>query len=152
MESVTLHVNGRVRTIAVDASTPLLYVLRNELGLKAAKYGCGNEQCGACRVLVDGSPEFSCNTPVGAFASKEIVTLEGLNSSDELHPIQRAFLEERAAQCGYCTAGIILTTAALFDEGSSVEEIIDALSVHLCRCGSHPRIVKAVRAAVLERS
>ena len=152
MEQVDLHVNGLIRTVEVDASTPLLYVLRNDLGLKAAKYGCGTEQCGACRVLVDGMPEFSCSTPVGVFQGREIVTLEGLSSEDELHPVQQAFLDERAAQCGYCTAGIIVTAAALVDSGSSDEEIVAALSKHLCRCGSHARVLRAVRSALGDRT
>jgi nicotinate dehydrogenase subunit A len=146
---LTLRVNGVDRRLAVDPRTPLLYVLRNDLGLTAAKFGCGLEQCYACAVLVDGEAVTSCATPVEAFAGKEITTLEGIGSPDQLHPLQEAFLAEEAAQCGYCIPGIIVGAKALLDRKPhpSDDEIRTALAPHLCRCGSQPRIVKAVRRA-----
>ena len=147
--AITLTVNGRAHTVDVDPATPLLYVLRNDLGLTAAKFGCGLEQCYACAVIADGEAVTSCATPVEAFAGKEITTLEGLGTPERLHPLQEAFLEEEAAQCGYCIPGAIMTAKSLLDRtpNPSDEEIRAALAPNLCRCGSQPRIVKAVRRA-----
>ncbi|HEX4034959.1 MAG TPA: (2Fe-2S)-binding protein [Solirubrobacteraceae bacterium] len=147
-----LHVNGRTHVVAATEDTPLLLVLRNELGLRAAKYGCGLEQCRVCTVLVDGEPVPSCAAPVGAFAGREIVTLEGLGTPADPHPLQRAFVEESAAQCGYCIPAMILAAKALLDANPSPSdvEIQAALREHLCRCGTHPRILAAVRRAAEE--
>jgi nicotinate dehydrogenase subunit A len=138
--------------VAATEDTPLLLVLRNELGLRAAKYGCGLEQCRVCTVLVDGEPVPSCAAPVGAFAGREIVTLEGLGTPADPHPLQRAFVEESAAQCGYCIPAMILAAKALLDANPSPSdvEIQAALREHLCRCGTHPRILAAVRRAAEE--
>ena len=143
-----ITVNGREHEVAATPETPLLYVLRNELGLVAAKYGCGLGRCGACAVLVDGEAVLSCITPVGQVAS-EVTTLEGLGTVDDMHLLQRAFLDEQAAQCGYCTAGMIVTAAALLERNPAPSdgEIREALAGTLCRCGSHPRILKAIRRA-----
>jgi len=146
---LVLRVNGAERRVDVDPATPLLYVLRNDLGLTAAKFGCGLEQCFACAVLVDGEAVTSCATAVEAFVGKEITTLEGIGTPAGLHPVQAAFLEEEAAQCGYCIPGVIVRAKALLDTtpDPSDDEIRAALAPHLCRCGSQPRIVKAVRRA-----
>jgi len=146
---LTLRVNGVDHHLRVDPQTPLLYVLRNDLGLTAAKFGCGLEQCYACAVLVDGEAVTSCVTAAEAFVGKEITTLEGIGTPDRLDPLQQAFLEEEAAQCGYCIPGIIVGAKALLARTPqpSEEEIRAALAPHLCRCGSQPRIVKAVRRA-----
>ena len=146
---LTLRVNGVDHHLRVDPQTPLLYVLRNDLGLTAAKFGCGLEQCYACAVLVDGEAVTSCATAAESFVGKEITTLEGIGTPDRLDPLQRAFLEEEAAQCGYCIPGIIVGAKALLARTPqpSEEEIRAALAPHLCRCGSQPRIVKAVRRA-----
>jgi aerobic-type carbon monoxide dehydrogenase small subunit (CoxS/CutS family) len=145
-------VNGRAHRVAVDPATPLLYVLRNDLGLRAAKFGCGLEQCGSCTVIVGGEAVMSCTLPVGSVGAREILTVEGLTDGDELHPVQRAFLAENAAQCAYCVPGILMETVALLAWSSepSEEEIRRALSSHLCRCGAHPRILRAVRRAARE--
>jgi nicotinate dehydrogenase subunit A len=144
-----LDVNGRREIVRVDPATPLLAVLRNDLGLTAAKYGCGLEQCYACAVLVDGEATTSCATPVESFVGRRIVTLEGLAADGELDPVQQAFLEEEAAQCGYCIPGMIIGAVALLRRESAPTEaqIRAALDPHLCRCGTHPRILKAVRRA-----
>jgi len=146
---LTLRVNGVDHVLRLDPQTPLLYVLRNDLGLTAAKFGCGLEQCYACAVLVDGEAVTSCATAAEAFVGKEITTLEGIGTADRLDPLQQAFLEEGAAQCGYCIPGIIVGAKALLARTPrpSDEEIRAALAPHLCRCGSQPRIVKAVRRA-----
>jgi nicotinate dehydrogenase subunit A len=148
-EELVLRINCRERRIRVDPGTPLLYVLRNDLGLTAAKFGCGLEQCGACAVIVDGEAVTSCATAVGAFVGREITTLEGIGTPERLHPLQEAFLEEEAAQCGYCIPGVLVGAKALIDRvpDPTDEEIRAALAPHLCRCGSHARIVKAVRRA-----
>jgi nicotinate dehydrogenase subunit A len=148
-EQIVLRVNGAGRRVAVDPATPLLYVLRNDLGLTAAKFGCGLEQCNACAVLVDGEAVTSCATAVEAFVGKEITTLEGLGTPEHLHPVQQAFLDEDAGQCGYCVPGMIVATVALLDAHPQPtdEQIRKALGGNLCRCGSQPRIVRAVRAA-----
>ena len=146
---LTLRVNGADHKLKIDPQTPLLYVLRNDLGLTAAKFGCGLEQCFACAVLADGEAVTSCATAVEAFVGREITTLEGIGTPDRLHRLQEAFLEAGAAQCGYCIPGVIVSAKALLDRTArpSDEEIRAALAPHLCRCGSQPRIVKAVRRA-----
>jgi len=149
VEEFELDVNGRREIVRVAAGTPLLMVLRNDLGLTAAKYGCGLEQCFACAVLVDGEATTSCATPVESFVGRRIVTLEGLAADGELHPVQQAFLEEEAAQCGYCIPGMIIGAVALLrrERKPTEEQIRAALDPHLCRCGTHWRILKAVRRA-----
>ncbi len=133
----------------VDASTPLLYVLRNDLKLNGPRFGCGLAQCGACTVLVNGNPVRSCITPVSAIANAEVTTLEGLGDRDNPHPVQRAFIAEQAAQCGYCSNGMIIAAASLLEHNPSPSdsEIRQALAGNLCRCGAHMRILKAVRRA-----
>ena len=133
----------------VDASTPLLYVLRNDLNLSGPRFGCGLAQCGACTVLVNGVPVRSCITPVSAIAAAEVTTLEGLGERDDPHPVQRAFIAEQAAQCGYCSNGMIMAAASLLERNPdpSDSEIRQALAGNLCRCGTHTRILKAVRRA-----
>jgi nicotinate dehydrogenase subunit A len=152
MTRLTLTINGSERVVDVDPETPLIYVLRNDLKLKGAKFGCGQEQCGACMVIVDGKAEFSCSTPVAGFTGKAITTIEGIGTFDQLHPIQKAFVSEQAAQCGYCIAGIIVSTKVLLDTNSDPTDlqIREALSDHLCRCGTHASIVKAVVRAAKE--
>ena len=151
-QGIELNVNGRLQIVNVDPTTPLLYVLRNDLKLKGAKYGCGLEQCGACKVLLDGEALPSCKVPVVEVAGRQIVTVEGLGSVDSLHPVQRAFVEENAAQCGYCTAGLVVGVVALLAENPapSDDAIVAALERHLCRCGVHDRVLKAVRRAAAE--
>jgi len=149
---VKLAVNRRACSLAVDGDTPLLYVLRNDLELNGPKYGCGLGQCGACAVLVDGVPARSCVLPVKAVAGREVTTLEGLSDGGALDPVQRAFIEEEAAQCGYCLNGMIITARAFLarnpDPGEA--EVREALRFNLCRCGTHVEIVRAVlRAARL---
>jgi nicotinate dehydrogenase subunit A len=146
-ESVlAIMVNGQTHEIGVAPETPLLYVLRNDLGLNATKYGCGIGRCGACTVLIDGRPERSCLYPAGDAAGKTITTLDGLGTADALHPLQQAFLDEQAMQCGYCIPGIVMTAAALLNENPDPDEttIKEALADNLCRCGAHVRIVRAV--------
>jgi nicotinate dehydrogenase subunit A len=140
---VRLAVNGAEHDVACDPDTPLLYVLRNDLGLLAAKFGCGLGLCGSCNVLVDGRPTHSCDTPVWSVVGKQIRTLEGLGDLEHPHPLQRAFVAEQAMQCGYCIAGMIVTASA-FEDDTSVR---DALDGNLCRCGAHNRIVRAILAA-----
>lgn len=149
-----LSVNGTSRNLSTEPDTPLLYALRNDLGLKSPKYGCGVEQCGSCTVQIDGRPVFSCGVTVADAVGKEIVTLEGIGTRAAPHPLQRAFVEEQALQCGYCTSGIIMAAKALLDRSPnpSEEEIRLALRDNLCRCGSHPRVVKAVRRAARMRA
>lgn len=147
MPDLILDVNGEQRSVQAAPETPLLYVLRNDLGLKAAKFGCGLEQCHACAVIVDGVSVPSCVAPAGSFVGRKITTLEGIGGPGWLHPLQQAFLDEQAAQCGYCIPGILVTAAALLERtpNPTDTEIREALSPHLCRCGSHPRILRAVR-------
>lgn len=144
-----LIVNGTRERVAVDPERALLFVLRNELDLTGAKYGCGEGQCGACTVLVDGVPQRSCVTPVGTVAGKEITTIEGLADGARLHPLQESFIECDAMQCGYCTPGMILESAALLRKNAapSEAEIKQALEGHICRCGTYNRIVEAVNRA-----
>ena len=138
-------VNNKAVTTSAAEHTPLLYVLRNQLGLRAAKYGCGTGHCGACTVLVDGRPENSCEFPVSLVEGRRVTTLEGLPNAD-LHPVQQAFIEEQAAQCGYCTAGLIMRLVSLLETTPRpvVSEVRSALDRHLCRCGSHSRVLKVI--------
>ena len=142
-------VNGKARRVQTEAERPLLDVLREDLGLTGVKYGCGEGQCRACTVLLDGKPVTSCLTPVRAAAGKKVVTIEGLAAGDRLHPLQQAFVEEGAMQCGYCVPGMILTAAALLERNPHPTEaqIVDALNGNLCRCCGYPRILAAVRRA-----
>jgi nicotinate dehydrogenase subunit A len=147
MASITFTVNGTARTLDVrDPDKPLLYALRNDLGLKGAKYGCGLGQCGACTVLVDGEAMRSCAMPVSALAGKKITTIEGLGSPEKPHKVQAAFIAEQAAQCGYCTNGMVMSSAALLEKNPkpNAAQVKDALAQNLCRCGTHERIVAAV--------
>ena len=147
--SINLKVNGVSRSVPAEPDTPLLYVLRNDLELNGAKYGCGLAQCGACTVLIDGKAARSCVTPVGSVEKSEITTLEGLGSIDKPHALQRAFIDEQAAQCGYCTNGMIMTAKELLDRSPrpSEQDVRSALANNLCRCGTHNRIVRAVMRA-----
>jgi len=142
---VEFVVNNKAVTTSATERTPLLYVLRNELGLRAAKYGCGTGHCGACTVLVDGRPENSCEFEVSLVEGCRVTTLEGLPNTD-LHPVQQAFIEEQAAQCGYCTAGLIMRLVSLLETTPCpvVPEVRSALDRHLCRCGSHSRVLKVI--------
>ncbi len=152
--AITLTVNGQRRTVAAAPDTPLLYVLRNDLELNAAKFGCGMAQCGACTVLADGNPVRSCLMPISAMAKTKITTLEGLGSLSNPHPLQKAFIEEQAAQCGYCIAGMLMSAKALLDQNPhpAEPEIREALAGNLCRCGTHNRIVRAIQRAAKEMS
>jgi nicotinate dehydrogenase subunit A len=152
MATVTLRVNGERRTVAVEPDTPLLYVLRNDLELNGPKFGCGLAQCGACSVLVDGKEVRSCVTPVSAAAGARITTIEGLGTAEKLHPLQRAFIEEQACQCGFCGNGMVMAAKALLDRNPSPtnQDVRQALNGHLCRCASHNRIVRAVQRAAKE--
>ena len=147
-----LKVNGRNHDVAVPDDVPLLYVLRNDLKLNGAKYGCGLAQCGACTVIIDGRAVRSCVTPVGALAGADIVTVEGLGSAEKPSKLQQAFIDEQAAQCGYCSAGMIMSAQALLDSKPkpSDGEIRLALDGNLCRCGVHQRVVRAVQRASRE--
>lgn len=144
--TTTLTINGQQHTLDVDPSTPLLYVLRNDLKLNAAKYGCGLGQCGACTVHVDGKAVFSCLLPVSALQDRQVRTLEGLGTIDHPSPLQAAFAAEQAAQCGYCIAGMIMRAQALLDVNPhpNKAEILAQMDVNLCRCGTHMRILRAV--------
>ena len=148
--SIMLEVNGTRREVAADPETPLLYVLRNDLKLKGARYGCGAGFCGACMVIVDGKAVQSCDVPVSAVAGKTITTIEGIGTSERPHPLQRAFIREQAAQCGYCVTGIIMSAKALLDArpAPSEAELREALAANLCRCGTHTRILKAIRSCI----
>jgi len=149
---VTAHsftVNGQPVHVETDGSAPLLSVLRDALGLRGSKFGCGTEQCGACMVLIDGKPEHSCAREVGTLAGHSITTIEGLGRDGELHPLQQAFLDEQAGQCGYCLAGMLISAAALLERNPAPgrDDIIAALDPHLCRCGIHNRAIRAVQKA-----
>ncbi len=149
---ISLDVNGKVHEVDADPDTPLLYVLRDELGLNGAKFGCGLGQCGACTVMVDGKAVFSCLTPVSALGGRRVRTVEGLGTIERPGPLQRAFIEEQAAQCGYCIPGMMMRAQALLESNSAPTEadIRKALEPNLCRCGTHMRILRAVgRAAQL---
>lgn len=147
--SLIIHVNGADHVIEADAETPLLYVLRNDLRLKGARYGCGLGQCGACTVIVNGKAVQSCDVPVSAVVGKPVVTIEHLARNGTLHPLQEAFIGEQAAQCGYCLSGIIMSAKALLDANPrpAETEIRKALERNLCRCGTHQRILRAIRRA-----
>jgi len=144
--AISLKVNGEISSVRAEPDTPLLYVLRNDLELNSAKFGCGLAQCGACTVLIDGKAVRSCVTPISALAKSEITTLEGLGSVDKPHPLQQAFIEEQAAQCGYCINGMIMSAKELLDRNPQPSEgdVRTALAGNLCRCGTHNRIVRAV--------
>src|SRR5215470_11966578 len=149
--AVSLKVNGAMRSVPAEPDTPLLYVLRNDLELNGAKFGCGLAQCGACTVLLDGKPVRSCVTQIGSLGQSEVTTLEGLGTVGKPHPLQQAFMEEQAAQCGYCINGMIMSAKALLDENPHATEaqVRDGLSGNLCRCGTHGRIIRAVLKAGL---
>ena len=146
MQSTRLIVNGSTVSVTADGDTPLLDILRNHLGLTGTKFGCGQEQCGCCMVLVDGRPEKSCGKALSTIAGREIVTIEGLGTRDRPHPLQAAFLDEQAGQCGYCLAGILISAKALLDRNPSPSrvQVAEALDDNICRCGSHTRILRAV--------
>ncbi len=152
MATITLKVNGKTRTVQSDPDVPLLYVLRNDLELQGPKFGCGEGQCGACTVIMDGEAVLSCLTPVSEAQNRSITTLEGIGSTDRFHPLQEAFLAEQAAQCGYCSNGMIMTAKALLDKTPHPTEaqIKGALEGVMCRCGTHNRIVRAVQRAAHE--
>ena len=147
--AIEFRLNGKNVSVDVDAATPLLEVLRNDVELNGPKFGCGLAQCGACAVLLDGVSVRSCVLPVQIVAGKKVTTLEGLGDADNPHPLQTAFIEEQALQCGYCASGVITTAAALLQKNPSPtdDEIKQALSGHLCRCGAQPRMVKAIARA-----
>lgn len=149
---VTLTVNGRTHQTDADASTPLLYVLRDDLKLNGAKFGCGLGQCGACTVMVDGQAIYSCLAPIAALEGREITTVEGLGTADRPGALQRAFIAEQAAQCGYCIPGMMMRAHALLHKTSAPtdDQIRSALEPNLCRCGTHMRILRAVRRAAQE--
>jgi len=147
--SISIEVNGRVRAVDADGETPLLYALRNDLKLKGARFGCGLGRCGACTVVIEGKAVQSCDISLAAVAGKRITTIEGIGSADRLHALQAAFLEEQAAQCGYCTSGIIMTAYALLAANAhpTEAEICAALDGNICRCGTHARILRAIKKA-----
>jgi nicotinate dehydrogenase subunit A len=144
--AISLKVNGTSRSVPAEPDTPLLYVLRNDLALNGAKFGCGLAQCGACTVLVDGKAVRSCVTPIGSVGASEVITIEGLGTLDRPHALQRAFMTEQAAQCGYCINGMIMSAKELLDRKPRPNEadVRQALAGNLCRCGSHNRIIAAV--------
>lgn len=152
MATITLKVNGGTHEVDTDPATPLLFVLRNALGLTGAKLGCGLEQCGACAVLVDGEPVLSCVRAVSEFEGNDIVTAEGLMRSGRPSAVQQAFIDTGAAQCGYCTAGLVVATTALLQRNRAPDRtaVNEALADHLCRCGSHVRVLKAIDKLVAE--
>jgi aerobic-type carbon monoxide dehydrogenase small subunit (CoxS/CutS family) len=151
-ESLSLRLNGRPVQLNVDGDRRLLWVLRTELGLTGAKYGCGEAHCGACTVLVDGAPVRSCRLRVKDVQDREVVTIEGLEKDGKLHPLQRAFMEHDALQCGFCTPGMIMAAFGLLrtNPRPSEEQIARGMERNLCRCGAHPRIVRAILAAAAE--
>ena len=152
MQSTRITVNGSAVSVTADGDTPLLDILRNHLGLTGTKFGCGLEQCGCCIVLVDGSPEKSCGKALSTVAGREIVTIEGLGTPERPHPLQRAFLDEQAGQCGYCLAGILISAKALLDRNPapSRRQIAEALDDNICRCGSHNRILRTIERAAAQ--
>ena len=147
--SISIDVNGRVAAVDADGETPLLYALRNDLKLKGARFGCGLGVCGACTVVIEGKAVQSCDIPLAAVAGRRITTIEGIGSADRLHALQAAFLEEQAAQCGYCTSGIIMTAYALLAANAhpTEAEICAALDGNICRCGTHARVLRAIKKA-----
>jgi nicotinate dehydrogenase subunit A len=152
MPTYRLRINGDPQDVTVEGDTPLLYVLRNDLELSGAKFGCGLAQCGACTVVVDGTAVRSCRTEVRAVANREITTLEGIGTDQKPHPLQKAFIAEQAMQCGYCINGMIMSAKALLDKNprASEAQVREALAGNLCRCGSHNRIVRAILNAAKE--
>jgi nicotinate dehydrogenase subunit A len=148
-QDIALTVNGARVSVAMEAVTPLLDVLRNRLDLKGTRYGCGLEQCGSCTVLLDGEPIYACSREIGTVAGRSVTTIEGLGTAAQPHPLQQAFLDEQAGQCGYCLSGILMSAKALLDHNPSPTraDIVSALDRHLCRCGAHPRILRAVEKA-----
>ena len=148
-KTLEIEVNGKRYAVTYPGETPLLYVLRDELGLTGTKYGCGEGMCGACTVLVGGTARRSCQIPVSVAAGKPIVTIEGLEKNGVLHPVQQAFLDAGAFQCAYCTSGMILSSISLLQANPhpSVEQIVQGMQGNICRCGTHPRIVEAIREA-----
>ncbi len=155
MSKITLQVNGRLQTVDTDSATPLLFVLADDLGLRGPKFGCGMAQCGACTVLIDGEAVRSCVMEVGAVGDRQVVTLEGLGSPEKPHAIQQCFIDEGAAQCGFCLSGVILTAKTVLDQEphATEQDLRDALGGVLCRCFSHVRMWRAIRKyAALRRS
>jgi aerobic-type carbon monoxide dehydrogenase small subunit (CoxS/CutS family) len=148
-DTLDFVVNGRSVSVTCDGTAPLLTVLHDHLGLRGTKFGCGTEQCGACMVLIDGKPEYSCSREAGTVAGRAITTVEGLSNGGALHALQQAFLDEQAGQCGYCLPGIVISAAALLERNRqpSRADIIAALDPHLCRCGIQNRAVRAVQKA-----
>jgi nicotinate dehydrogenase subunit A len=146
---IAFTVNGERRQVGAPETASLLEVLRNHLGLRGTRYGCGLEQCGCCMVLVDGEPVYACTREVGTLAGRTVTTIEGLGTPTKPHPLQQAFLDEQAGQCGYCLSGILISAKALLDRNPSPSraEVAAALDKHLCRCGSHQRILRAVERA-----
>ena len=144
--TVSLKVNGAQRSVPAAADTPLLYVLRNDLALNGAKFGCGLAQCGACTVLLDGKAVRSCVTEIGSIGEAEITTIEGLGTVDKPHPLQQAFIDEQAAQCGYCINGMIMAAKDLLERNPhpTEQQVREGLAANLCRCGTHGRIIRAV--------
>jgi nicotinate dehydrogenase subunit A len=151
-QDIAFNVNGRAVSVPTEAATPLLDVLRNQLDLKGTRYGCGLEQCGSCMVLLDGEPIYACSREIGTIAGRSVMTIEGLGSAAWPHPLQQAFLDEQAGQCGYCLSGILMSAKALLDRNPTPTraEVVAALDKHLCRCGAHPRIMRAVERAAAE--
>ena len=149
MQTVSLNVNGKEVSVTADPDTPLLDILRNHLGLFGTKFGCGLEQCGCCMVLINGEPVKSCGKALSTVVGRDIVTIEGLGTPASPHPLQQAFLDEQAGQCGYCLSGVLISAKALLDRNLSPSrrEIAKALDDNICRCGSHPRILRAVARA-----
>jgi nicotinate dehydrogenase subunit A len=154
MTGISLRVNGRVHSVDVDPETPLLYVLSDDLQLRGPKFGCGLAQCGACTVLIRGKAMRSCTMPVSAVRDQEVTTLEGLGSPEKPHAIQQAFIDEGAAQCGFCLSGVILTAKALLDENANAsdDQIREAMSNVLCRCFAHTRMMRAIKRYQGERA
>ena len=149
MTRITLQLNGAAHALDTDPATPLLYVLRDELGLNGAKFGCGLGQCGACTVMIEGSAAYACLVPVGLIGSRAVKTVEGLGSAEHPGPLQQAFIDEQAAQCGYCIAGMLMRAQALLERNANPTdvEIRRHMATNLCRCGTHMRILRAVRRA-----
>jgi len=148
LEKISFTLNGKEVEVT-EPDRPLIYALRNDCNVKSVRYGCGLEQCGCCVVLINGSEQYTCTLPTHAVANKSVETVEGLSTSEEIHPIQQAFLDEQAGQCGYCLSGMIMATKGLLARNSKPTraEIVDALDNHLCRCGAHSRIIRAVQRA-----
>jgi nicotinate dehydrogenase subunit A len=146
LRTVSLHINGQAVQVEAEENTPLVYVLRDELGLKGTRLGCGQSQCGACHVMLDGASIPACDMPLWAAEKKQLVTIEGLGQPGALHALQQAFIDEQAAQCGYCLSGILVSAAALLAKcpQPSESQVREALDPHLCRCGAHNRMVRAV--------